>query len=153
MKQIPNFDNYAITEAGEIYHNKRGLKKWSINNAGYAVVTLTNTDPQIRPRQKTFTISRLVAEAYILNPERYKEINHKDGNKLNNHVSNLEWCSRRQNIMHSITNGLRKNLRPVTIGGKHYSTIRSAMKETGLTYNRIIKMQNCCKNKFDETIA
>jgi hypothetical protein len=55
--------------------------------------------------------------------------------------------------MHSITNGLRKNLRPVTIGGKHYSTIRSAMKETGLTYNRIIKMQNCCKNKFDETIA
>ena len=52
-------------------------------------------------------IHRLVAECYISNPNNYNEINHKDGNKSNNCVDNLEWCTRSYNSLHALATGLR----------------------------------------------
>lgn len=54
------------------------------------------------------SIHRLVAEAFIPNPNNYKQVNHIDGNKEHNYVSNLEWCSAKQNVWHSLKTGLRK---------------------------------------------
>ena len=51
---------------------------------------------------------RLVALAFIDNPHGYKQVNHIDGNKLNNEVSNLEWCDARHNNLHALRTGLRK---------------------------------------------
>ena len=56
----------------------------------------------------SFKVHRLVALAHIPNPKGYREINHKDANKLNNHVDNLEWCDRSYNIRHAVANGLIK---------------------------------------------
>lgn len=53
-------------------------------------------------------VHRLVAQHFLPNPDNMKEVNHKDGNKDNNHVSNLEWCTRSHNVKHSFDMGLNK---------------------------------------------
>ena len=58
--------------------------------------------------EKCRRVSRLVALAFIPNPKRLPEVNHKDGNKLNDHVSNLEWCTKSDNIKHAWRTGLNK---------------------------------------------
>ena len=57
---------------------------------------------------KNYKVHRLVAEAFLENPMNYEQVNHKDGNKRNNCVTNLEWCDGSQNIEHSLKYGLRQ---------------------------------------------
>lgn len=71
--------------------------------SGYAAVNLTK-----RKKMRTLSVHRIVALHFIPNPHGYKEVNHKDGDKLNNHVSNLEWCTKSQNTKHAYDTGLRK---------------------------------------------
>lgn len=71
--------------------NERILKT-RINKRGYEYVCI-----QIAEKRKTIKIHREVAKAFIGNPHCYKEVNHKDENKLNNRVDNLEWCDRKYN--------------------------------------------------------
>lgn len=56
--------------------------------------------------KRDFKVHRLVAEAFIPNPYKYKVVNHKDGNPLNNKVDNLEWCTQKMNVNHAINNEL-----------------------------------------------
>lgn len=100
---IKNFENlYAITKSGNVYSyiNKIFLKP-GINNDGYATVNLYKDKTS-----NSMKIHRLVAEHYLLNDNCELEINHKDGNKLNNNVDNLEWCTRSQNVKHAYDNNL-----------------------------------------------
>lgn len=74
---------------------KEIILKQTTNRIGYKVVTLS------RDGVRCFkTVHRLVAENFIINEHNYKEVNHKDLDKSNNAVENLEWCSRAQNINH-----------------------------------------------------
>lgn len=68
---------------------------------GYKTVSLTKN--KVR---KAFSVQRLVAEAFIPNPEGKPEVNHIDGDKLNNNYTNLEWCTRRENLQHAYDTGL-----------------------------------------------
>lgn len=61
---------------------------------------------QINNKQKQFAVHRLVAESFIPNPKKYKQINHIDGDKNNNKVSNLEWCDQSHNMRHALEHGL-----------------------------------------------
>lgn len=90
---IKGFSNYSINEFGEIKNVKKGtILKGGLDTGGYRIVTLRKNN-----RNYTKTIHRLVAEAFIDNPDNLPCVNHKDENKQNNKVENLEWCTYQYN--------------------------------------------------------
>lgn len=96
MKEIKDFPGYYITEDGRMFSDKRKnvLKelKVSENKYGYLRIVLNRVSRDIH---------RLVAETYIENPDNLPQVNHIDENKLNNHISNLEWITQKENAIHS----------------------------------------------------
>jgi hypothetical protein len=99
---LPFFDNpkYHISSLGRVYSTITGkMIKTSVNSRPYEYASL-------RHPHKTYPVHRLVALTFIPNPNNYPEINHKDLNKHNNKVSNLEWCTRRQNVTHAMICGV-----------------------------------------------
>ena len=101
MKDIKNYEGlYAITPEGEVwsYRRKKFLKPRA-NNDGYLIVNL-HKDGKV----KTHLIHRLVAEAYIPNTENLPQINHRDENKTNNCLQNLEWCDAKYNSNYGTRN-------------------------------------------------
>lgn len=95
-------DRYFLTKEGKVFSTKYGrvseLKR-SYDKRGYWRIHLF---PKGAKKAKSYIIHRLVAKQYIPNPNRFKVVNHKDGNKNNNSVSNLEWCTREYNDKHKI---------------------------------------------------
>ena len=84
-KPIENYEDlYWVSNLGNV-KSKRKDKKLSINLDGYYVVNLSKNG-----KTKTFTVHRLVAKTFISNPDNLPQVNHKDENKLNNNVDNLE---------------------------------------------------------------
>lgn len=147
MKQIivDNLEtNYYITEDGKCYNKKTGkYLKGQLSNSGYLNFNLSLTPTN----KKRFYAHRLVAQAYIENPENKKEVNHKDGNKLNNCVDNLEWVTGSENQQHAIEQGLRQfntvyqydeNLQLVN----SYPSVAEAWRVTGVSKTRISQEVN-----------
>jgi len=103
----------------------------SRQNGGYVIANLSANS-----RRREMTIHRMVAMAFIDNPQNLKEVNHKDGNKNNNTVWNLEWCDRSENLRHRVrVLGQKGNSVPVRCidTGKVYSSIKAAAKATGVS--------------------
>ena len=102
-KNIPN-SRYRISSLGQIRNSETGrVLKQQTNKRGYAVIRLKDNDK----KKISFCVHKLVAKAFVPNPNGYLEINHLDGDKLNNYSTNLQWCTRGQNIQHAWDNGLR----------------------------------------------
>lgn len=78
------------------------------NNKGYMRIALKNKD-----KVKDYLVHRLVAKTFIPNPENKRFVNHKNGNKEDNRVENLEWCTQKENMQHAVKNGLSKGRRKV----------------------------------------
>lgn len=109
MIKIPEFENYEIDESGLVISKGRWVN--SKNNSfafkkdrilvpsiysGYPRVALIKNNERIN-----FYVHRLVATIFIPNPENKPHVNHIDFNPLNSHVSNLEWCTQSENLLHS----------------------------------------------------
>lgn len=116
MKQINEYPNYSVTADGRVISTGRiagrsGKGFSSIqqeltimhNKSGYCMVNLFKDR-----KSKTRYVHRLVAEAYLENPDNLPQVNHIDGNKDNNKVSNLEWCTSSHNNKHALDTGLRE---------------------------------------------
>lgn len=110
IRVIPIFGGaYEATEDGNIYSLKRKTRKaliGKVTKAGYKMVVIT-----IANKKHYRNVHRIIAAVFLPNPNNYREVNHKDGNKLNNSVDNLEWVTTRQNQLHAITSGLRPTLK------------------------------------------
>ena len=100
MKQFRDTP-YYVTEDGDVYRNGKKLKSFN-NGEGYLFLTIYHNKTR-----KAFYIHRIVAECYIPNPNNLPEVNHNDGNKSNNNISNLYWCTTSQNIKHAYNTGLK----------------------------------------------
>lgn len=109
MKSSPvaNHEVYTLFEDGRIHSGiSDTFLKPRVNPNGYQVIVL-NGDQLL--------LHRLVALHFLPNPYGFPQINHKDGDKTNNHLSNLEWCSASDNIEHALKTGLRKGFVHVNI--------------------------------------
>ena len=112
MKDIVGYEGlYAITPEGEVwsYRRKKFLKPVA-NRVGYFYVNLC-----INGNHTSYAIHRLVAEAYIPNPYNLPQINHRDENKANNCLQNLEWCDTKYNINYGTRNEKASNSRKIPI--------------------------------------
>lgn len=144
---------YLVTNNGEIYskpyryevcnqcgatgkfiNRPRILLKGAVNNSGYK---------QVKIDGKYECVHKIVAKLFLLNPRKYTEVNHKNGDKLDNNVSNLEWCSRQHNIKHAYDLGLNEGAKGVANG-------MSVLKENDVI--DIVEIYSFC-NVSQETIA
>ena len=94
---------YQVSDTGLVKTTKTGrILKPTVSSHGYERVCLFKMD-----RERRYRVHRLVAMAFIPNPDNLPQVNHIDGNKRNNHVSNLEWVTNEQNSHHARDHGLR----------------------------------------------
>ena len=109
MRKIQGFENYEVDELGQVWSlpkktrkGTRLIKALRHPKTGYMYLDLCKNG-----NVKKFTVHRLVALAYLPNPENKPQVNHINGDKTDNRLENLEWCTRSENQKHSIDIGLR----------------------------------------------
>lgn len=104
MTWIPGHENYKISRCGQVWsrprlNTKGGFLKQQVVESGYLTLCLG-------VRHERWYVHTLVAKTFILNPDDLPQVNHKDGDKKNNHVDNLEWVTASENVQHSHDTGL-----------------------------------------------
>jgi len=98
-KLIPTYESYLVSNQGRIYSLSHMKIMTPSTMNGYQLIGLTRDK-----KLKTYLIHRLVAQAFIPNPNNKPEVNHKDKDKSNNDVCNLEWVSKKENMKHAFSN-------------------------------------------------
>lgn len=143
MKDIIGYEGlYSITSCGKVwsYRSKKFLKPQN-NNKGYLQIML-HKDGNCESKK----IHRLVAEAYLLNPNNYDTVDHIDFNKTNNCVNNLQWMSRRENSRKKRNVGSKKIY--CLENKKIYNSQTQAAKELGLSQGNISRV---CRGILKQT--
>lgn len=156
LYMVSNCGRVKTLHATDSYpHNKDGILQNNASSNGYSMVALCK-----KGIIKRFLVHRLVAEAFIPNPNRLPVVNHKDENKSNNNASNLEWVSQKQNLLHSNvlkkmkTASVKKQQKPVLMydrKGKficEYESITMAAKAIG-SYQQSVSL--CCYGQLKFT--
>jgi hypothetical protein len=130
---------YEVSSDGDVKNVKRQkLLRPNKGKAGYLTVVL-----QKGGLVKSFRIHRIVAIAFIKNPEAKKEVNHINGNKEDNNICNLEWATRRENSQHAWDTGLNEGLREVTSKRMSIMNAKQVVDlQTGIFYD---SLKEACK--------
>lgn len=155
-KRIPKYDDYEISNKGKIRRAIKGYNKpakfvlkWDIGRDGYAQVTLSKKGQLFRTK-----IHRLVLLTFFGPCPKNMECNHKDGNKLNNCIENLEWVTKKEQVKHAIENGLRHYVGEKGINSKlkegEVWLIRKIInsdyyKKQGYTHTRTLSLKKVAK--------
>lgn len=146
---------YQVSNLGRIKSLARNTKnghckkdkilKNSVDKKGYVVAELRKDN-----KRKSYKVHRLVAETFIYNQYNKPQINHKDGNKQNNNVENLEWCTNSENQIHAYKNKLQHDtsLLQFDLKGnliKEWTNTKEASEYYHVHQSRIYR---CCKNEY-----
>lgn len=146
-KQIKEFENYSVSSDGQVRNDKTGyILSQNDNGSGYKCVNI-----KIKQKQNGRLVHRLVAEAFIENPENKETIDHIDRNKYNNTVDNLRWATRYEQAQNTEWIDKAKNISETKSGyqvqlmrnginnRKHFKTIElaEAYLETLISANNI----------------
>ena len=121
-----DFDNkYAISNYGNIKNLKTNrILKSHLNNNGYLEIQLCSNC-----KKKTFLVHRLVGLTFIENIYKKPYINHIDGNKTNNRVDNLEWCTAKENDIHARSTHLKVQNKPIIASSQDETYIFESISE------------------------
>ena len=159
-KPIAGYEGvYEVSNLGKVKSLKRkvirsgksmfvhgGILKPNIINGGYEQIKLFKSG-----KAKMFLVHRLVAETFLPNPKKLPQVNHIDGNKLNNKLENIEWCTAKENMVHSVTHRIRRDIKPVDMLSedgeyiKTFNSIKEAARESGVSHNHISR---CCREIY-----
>jgi len=105
--EINGYDKYSVSNFGRVRRDsKNKLLKTSLSFHGYPQVSLYDDNK----KSKTTKVHRIVALAFLENPNNKPDVNHIDGIKTNSHLTNLEFATRKENVHHAIKNGLSHQL-------------------------------------------
>lgn len=147
--KIDGFENYEVSNLGKVRNIKSGIMlKPKLNKNGYLRHCLSENN-----KQKFLYLHRIIATAFIDNPEKKPCVNHIDENKTNNDLSNLEWCSVRENNIHGtrIKRAAEKRSKKVIQLDLNdnvlniFESMTQAEQETGVDASSISK---CCNGKL-----
>ena len=158
-KPIDGYPNYEVSNFGKVrslnWHNEHKTRELFLkpHNKGYRQVELANDDGK-----KMFLVHRLVATAFIPNPNNYPQVNHIDADRTNNTAKNLEWCTQSQNMRYAyslpqnkglVRRGKRRGEKvlQLTLDGKIVATwedARTIKVQTGMSDWSIAE---CCSGK------
>lgn len=133
ISELPK-NQYYISENGDFKRVGRGkdkIYKQKLTNAGYRYVHVWKDGKTVPVR-----IARMVGKYFIPNPENKPQINHIDGNKLNNHYINLEWVTRRENLDHAMKSGFIGALNP------NRSTFKKSVGQYDISGNLLKKYKS-----------
>ena len=165
FKDIPGFEGYyQVSNLGRVktlgngnstnpFSSIEKVMKTKLNKSGYIHIKLRKDNKNIYT-----SVHRLVAMTFLENKENKSQVNHKDGNKTNNIVDNLEWVTSQENIIHSVKNGLQpifkgidskcsKQVEQYDLNDnliKVWGSLREITRETGFNRTGIL---GCCKER------
>ena len=146
FSDIEGYKNYQVTDDGRVWSsNKKGFLKAGTVSGGYQAVDLCKNG-----KRTTTLIHRLVAQAFIPNPDNLPEINHRDENPKNNVVENLEWCDHSYNINYGTRNEkVSKRVYQYTLDGKLVCVYPSTIDvvRNNREYN-LGAISQCCNGKL-----
>lgn len=144
MVKIPDFEYYYITQDGRVYSSYiKNFRKLKRKNNGYIAVDLC-----VNNVHSMHYVHRLVASAYIPNPDNKPYVNHIDGNKDNNHVTNLEWVTAVENMQHAVSTGLLKSK-----GAMHDPAVLEEALSDFLSYKSVHYMEKTYKISYKRILS
>lgn len=141
--------DYFVDKEGKVYSKRKfnlltELKQSKTGHGGYAKVKIN---------LKNKFVHRLVAIAYLDNSEKKETVNHKDGNKLNNNIDNLEWNTRKENIQHAVKTGLKSPYKGIKDKGNNkFFNEWFNLSKKGFSYRKIGKMYDVSHHTIIRTI-
>ena len=153
--EIKDISPYEVSNTGKVRNSKTGrIMKTHINKKGYESISLRKNKTYVTKR-----VHRLVADAFYDGNNDGLDVNHEDGDKKNNNISNLTFCTRKENIDHAFRTGLKKPSRQIRVRvietGEEYESIRECARQIGEDQSEICqclngKMRSCHGLHFEK---
>lgn len=147
-KTIHDCQRYEISDNGSVRNKETGLVlKNAIDRYGYPKIQVTRDNGS----RRYATVHRLVAEAFIEKIDGCDQVNHINGDKTCNHVSNLEWITGKDNIIHSYENGLNENRNPIKVTDtltndiRFIRSLKAFANEIGTPLSVMVPLIRCSK--------